>query len=197
MNPENLVIPPQALPFIRYQRSRYIERKVPDAAEVVRRYSAHVAEDYAGIAKHLPPASGVRAILEIGCGVGALNVFLQKHYPEARVELLDGDETTNAGGAGYAVKSDVYNSRAVTEELLAANGCKVDRWHDIGTKDRLEADVIVSLASAGYHYPFAMYDLHGLCIMDLRRGVPHGLKVIQRSIFTGPKYDRSLFKMPQ
>ena len=185
-----LHIPDACVPFIRMQRSRYIERKVPDPEEVKRRYAAHVAEDFAGMAPHLPEKVGT--ILEIGCGVAAIQVFFKERYPEARLELLDGDSVSNAGGAGYSTKPDVYNSRAHTEMLLAANNVTVSRWHDIGTTGLLEADLILSMASLGYHYPLSTYRLKGLCIVDLRRGPE---KARGKIIFQGPKYDRCLFRM--
>lgn len=188
-----LIIPDIAVQFIRYQRSRYIERKVPDPEEVKQRYAAHVLEDFENMKPHLPPADQVKTILEIGCGVGALNVHLQRHYPNARVELLDGDTVSNAGGAGYSDKPDIYNSRAITEAFLKANGCKVDKWHDIGTREVLKADLIVSLASCGFHYPVSTYAYKSKAIiMDLRRGVE---PVRGRIIFNGPKYERCLFSV--
>lgn len=190
MSPADLIIPDDCVRFIRMQRSRYIERKVPDPQEVKRRYAAHVAEDFAGMAPHLPEHVG--AILEIGCGVGALAVHMKHHYPDARLELLDGDTVTREGGAGYSANSDVYNSRAITELMLSANGCKVDRWLDIGTRELLEADLIVSLASLGFHYPLSTYRLKGLCIVDLRRGAE---KRRGKVIFEGIKHDRCLFQM--
>lgn len=188
MQADELIIPEACVPYIRYQRSRYAERKVPDPAEVKRRYAAHVAEDYAWMAPHLPER--VETILEIGCGMAALQVFLHERYPGARLELLDGDTVSNAGGAGYSTTPDVYNSRARTEELLAANGVTVSRWYDIGTKDLLEADLIISMASWGYHYPLATYRTRGFHIVDLRRGAEPRRGTV---IFEGPKYDRCAF----
>lgn len=180
------------MPFIRYQRSRYIAEKVPDPAEVKRRYAAHVAEDFAGMEPHLP--ASVNSILEIGCGLAAIQVHFKQRYPNARLELLDGDEVTRAGGAGYSNTPDIYNSRRHTEMLLAANGVTVDKWHDIGVKYLLEADLIISMASFGYHYPLSTYKIKGLCIIDLRRKAePQRGKVI----FAGPKYDRCMFTMPE
>jgi hypothetical protein len=172
------------------QRSRYVERKVPDPEEVKRRYAAHVAEDFAGIAQHLPEK--VESILEVGCGVGALQVFMKARYPQARLELLDADTVTAEGGSGYSTRTEVYNSREHTEMLLGANGIKVDRWHEVGTKELLESDLIVSLASLGYHYPFSTYRLKGFCIIDLRRGQE---RTRGKIIFSGPKYDRCAFQM--
>lgn len=189
MQPD-LIIPDECLPYIRMQRSRYKVEKVPDPEEVKRRYVAHVAEDFAGMEPHLP--ARVDSILEIGCGMAALEVFMKRRYPDARLELLDGDSVSREGGAGYSDKPDVYNSRALTELLLTANGVKVDRWHDIGTKELLEADLIISMASWGYHYPLSTYLTRGLHIVDLRRGPepPRG-----KVIFAGPKYDRCLFQI--
>ena len=189
MQPD-LIIPDACVPFIRFQRSRYAERKVSDPEKVKCRYAAHVAEDYAGMEPHLPER--VDSILEIGCGMAALQVFMKRRYPDARLELLDGDSVSREGGAGYSDKPDVYNSRALTELLLGANGVKVDRWHDIATKELLEADLIISMASWGYHYPLSTYRTRGLHIVDLRRG-PEPLR--GKVIFAGPKYDRCMFTM--
>lgn len=188
MQPE-LIIPDACVPFIRMQRSRYSEAKVPDPQEVKRRYAAHVAEDFAGMGPHLP--DGVTSILEIGCGVAALQVYMKRRYPDARLALLDGDVTTREGGAGYSSTPDVYNSRAHTELLLAANGVTVDRWHDIGTQDELVADLVISMASWGFHYPLAMYRTRGLHIVDLRRGPE---KARGKVIYTQPKYDRCVWQ---
>lgn len=187
---KNIVIPDACIPFIRMQRSRFGINKVPDPEEVKRRHVAWVGEDYAGMEPHLPER--VETILEIGCGMAALQVLLKRRYPEARLELLDGDQVTRDGGAGYSATPDVYNSRAHTEMLLGANGVTVDRWHDIGTKDLLQADLIISTASLGFHYALNTYRLKGLCIVDLRRKAePRRGKVI----FEGIKYDRCLFEM--
>ncbi len=191
MRPEDLVIPDACVPFIRLQRSRYVERKCPDPEEVKRRYAAHVAEDFAGMEPHLPER--VSRILEIGCGVAALQVFLARRYPDATLELLDADEITTQGGAGYSEKSELYNSHARTEELLAANNVAVTYWHKVGTKDLLEADLVISMASWGYHYPLSTYRVRTpLAIVDLRRGPE---KARGKVIFAGPKYDRCAFEM--
>lgn len=185
-----LVIPNECVPFLRMQRSRYGAAKVPDDEVAKERYGAHVLEDYENMKPHLP--AGVKTILEIGCGIGALSVHLKRHYPEAALHLLDADTVTRDGGAGYSNKPDQYNSRAVTELMLSANGFTVDKWYNIGHKGLLEADLIVSLASWGFHYPLSTYRAKGLAIVDLRRGVEKPRGTI---IFNGIKNDRHLFVM--
>lgn len=187
-----LVIPDEAIPYVRYQRSRYKAEKVPDDNVVRERYTAHVQEDFDNMKPHLP--QGVKRFLEIGCGCGSLTVHLARHYPDAEIHLLDGDTVTNQGGAGYAEKSDIYNSRAVTEAMLAANGItRKPVWHDIGTREVLEFDFVVSLASCGFHFPVSTYNIKSpAVIMDLRRGPE---KVRGQIIFNGPKYERCLFAL--
>ena len=191
MSLPRLIIPDAAVQYIRFQRSRYNRSRVPDPKEVKRRYAAHVAEDYATMKDHLPEK--VEKIIEVGCGVAALQVFLKHHYPESRLELLDADVITAEGGAGYhRDKRELYNSRSITEALLGANGVKIDRWHDVGTKELLEADLIISMASWGYHYPLSSYRAKGFAIIDLRRGPE---KTRGKIIFAGPKYDRCAFHL--
>lgn len=195
----DLVIPDECVPFVRWQRSRFVKAKVRDDEEVKRRYAAWVAEDFAGMEPHLP--ARVDDILEIGCGMAAIEVFLKRKYPHAHLSLLDGtgeniaerDTPQETGKGGWQDTLKPYNSRAHTELLLAANGVKVDRWIDIGTKEHLQADLILSMASWGYHYPLATYDVEGLVICDLRRGKEKPRGTV---IFKGPKYDRCLFRIP-
>ncbi|MCR4331291.1 MAG: hypothetical protein NUV34_01085 [Sulfuricaulis sp.] len=197
--PPDLIIPDACVPFIRWQRSRFIKAKVPDDEEVKRRYAAWVAEDFAGMEPHLP--AHVDSILEIGCGMAAIEVFLKRKYPGAHLSLLDGTgenivekgAPAETGKGGWQDTLAPYNSRAHTEMLLEANGVTVDRWIDIGTKESLAADMVLSMASWGYHYPLSTYKTAGLHIVDLRRGRE---KSRGKVIFVGPKYDRCMWQQP-
>lgn len=187
---KEIIIPDECVPYIRMQRSRYSEEKAPFMKEVKRRYAEHVAEDFAGMEPHLP--AHVDSILEIGCGMAALQVFMKRKYPDARLELLDGDTVSRRGGAGYSQNPDIYNSRRHTEMLLDANGVTVDGWRDINTRELLKADLIISMASFSYHYPRSTYRINGFSILDFRRGtekIPVGGKIV----YVGPKYDRVAF----
>lgn len=205
MEANDLIIPDACVPFIRWQRSRYIKAKVPNDNEVKRLYAEWVAQDFAGMEPFLPEK--VDTILEIGCGMAAIEVFLKRKYPDAQLTLLDGtggniveQGTKNeTGKGGWQDKLKPYNSREHTELLLAANDVKVDRWIDIGTKEHLKADLILSMASWGYHYPFSTYDVEGLVICDLRRSNERMRidNIIKRGgdvIFSGPKYDRCMWR---
>lgn len=198
MQPD-LIIPDECIPYIRYQHSRFNADKVPDPQEAKRRYAALIHEYFLGMEPHFP--ARVDTIIEVGCGLAAIEVFIKRKFPAAHLTLLDGDTVTREGGGGYSDNPDVYNSRALTDMLLAANGVKADRWLDIGTEELLQADLIMSMASWGLHYPFASYRADGFVICDLRRA-NEGKKIaaIQaaggKSIFTGPKYERMAWHEP-
>jgi hypothetical protein len=192
-----LIIPNECVPFIRWQRSRLIKSKFPDDADVKRRYAEWVAEDFAGMEPYLPQS--VASIIEIGCGMAGIEVFLKRKFPSAELSLLDGtgenirlEGTPNETGiGGWNEKLLPYNSREYTEALLAANGVSVDRWIDIGTTQRLEADLILSLASWGYHYPLSTYSVRGFVIADLRHGKEKSRGAV---IYKAPKYDRCAWR---
>lgn len=149
-------------------------------------YGADVEKDFKQIEKYLPEK--VDSILDIGCGMAGIDVFLKRKYPEAKLTLLDSDGET--WGAGWNNKMVPFTNRSCAESLLFANGVQVDEWKDVGTFELLEADLIISLLSWGFHYPLNTYNVEGLCIVDLRRGreEPRG-----DIIATTDKYNRCRF----
>lgn len=151
-------------------------------------YQKEIVEDFAAIEPHLPAEVG--SILDIGCGMAGIDVFLKRKYPKAKLWLLDGDSDSHHK-YGFKRKSVPYNSPAATAALLKANGVGFDRWIDAGTKEKLEADLIVSLLSWGFHYPLDTYQVSGLCIADLRNEYeePRGTVITE-----APKYKRCIFR---
>lgn len=150
-------------------------------------YAGSIEADFKQIEPFLPEE--VSSILDIGCGLGGINIYLKKKYPQARLELLDGDGVK--AKYGFLKQSAPYNSRKATEEFLAANGVAVDKWHDVGTKEHLKADLIISLLSWGFHYPLDTYRVSGLCIVDIRRNTVG----VGERIYRAPKYDRCLVRL--
>lgn len=188
----DLNVPTECARYIRWQRFA----QVADATEVTRKYSAAIEAEFNEALPHLP--AHVESILGIGCGMAGFEVMLAKHYG-ARLELLDGDEANlnaavqhESGVGGWNEKLKPYNSRAHTEMLAEANGVRIDRWHAVGTRQTLRADLIVSLWSLGFHYPLTTYRMSGLCLMDLRKGKERARGLV---ISSGVKHDRCLFRM--
>ncbi len=200
MQPD-LIIPDECIKYIRWQHSRFNAAKVPDPQEAKRRYAALIYEYFLGMEPHFP--TRVDRIIEVGCGLATIEVFIKRKYPDAHLSLLDGTgenivergKPEEVGKGGWQDTLQPYNSRAHTEMLLEANGVKVNRWIDIGTKELLKADLILSMASWGLHYPFSNYDAEGFVICDLRRA-QEGQRISAikaaggKVVFVGPKYDR-------
>lgn len=128
-------------------------------------YVESLIEDYQMIFPFLPRR--VDRILDIGCGMAGIGVLLSRHYPGASLWLLDGDGVETR--AGWNASLEAFSSRADAEELLTANGVKVGHWVDVNTKEKLTADLVISLASWGFHYPIKTYAVTGYCIADLRK----------------------------
>lgn len=183
-------VPDECVPFIRWQRSRFQSEAFSDE-DVKREYVRWVERDYGDMRRFLPKEA--KTVLDVGCGMAGIDVLLQRHYPGAKIRLLDGDGEAVVEGRGYNAVSAPYSSRAMTERLLASNGVTVDQWYEVGTEELLEADLIVSLASLGYHYPLSTYRLRGFVICDLRhrRETERG-HVVAR----GRKYNRCAFAAP-
>jgi hypothetical protein len=102
--------------------------------------------------------------------MAGIDVLLKRKYPNAQLTLLDGNG--DAFSAGWNPKMRGFNSRDATEQLLAANGIlpyDVHGWYNVGTTKHLRADLVISLASWGYHYPLSTYMVSGYCIADLRK----------------------------
>lgn len=151
-------------------------------------YQKELAEDFAAIEQHLP--SEVGSILDIGCGMAGIDVYLKRKYPKATLWLLDGDGDSFSK-YGFRRNMAPYNSKSATGAMLKANGLEYDRWIDAGTKEKLEADLIVSLISWGFHYPLDTYQVSGLCVADLRKKheEPRG-----KIITVAEKYNRCIFR---
>jgi hypothetical protein len=131
-------------------------------------WGASFENDYAEIEAFLPATVG--RIIDIGCGMAGIDVCLKRRYPMAELWLLDGGWQTGARRDGWNETMTPFSSRDAAEELLAANNVEADRWIDAGTSEHLKADLIVSLASWGFHYPLSTYNITGYCIADLRKG---------------------------
>jgi hypothetical protein len=163
-----VIVPVCAQPYI--ERQRFSRKRLADGfwnkpEQCEAKYVASLADDYQTIRPFLPEE--VEIILDIGCGMAGVDVLLRRHYPEAKLWLLDGDGDEQRDGWNETLGA--FSSRAAADELLAANGTQADRWIDVNTPEALQADLVISFASWGFHYPLDTYDVTGYCIADLRK----------------------------
>ena len=108
-------------------------------------------------------------IMDIGCGLGIININLNKIYNnETNFFLLDKNKIDIKIKYGFSSKYESYNDLNETKNILVDNNIKescihiydVDKTIQINSK----IDLVISLKSMGYHYPFENYlELLKLC----------------------------------
>jgi SAM-dependent methyltransferase len=200
---EELRVPADALPLILLQRPM-LQWRQPTAERlgiplspkirieaVVRRrairrqFAEMMAQEYRSIRAQLP-ARPTR-ILDVGCGVAAIDALLFMHYgrsSDLEFFLLDRTELIRRPRYGFSTRVEFYNSLAVATQLLHVNGISPGRVDvvEVPHEPLLSlpaADLIVSLASWGFHYPVSTYleqawnalAAGGTLILDIRAGV--------------------------
>lgn len=156
-------------------------------------FSEEMTEEYKQMKPYLPEHS--HAILDIGAGVGGIDILLGKHYKSDRpmIYLLDKTEMPNKVYYSLREKGCFYNSLALARDLLAENGIRPEQiFLQEATDDNriisdTKFDLIVSLISWGFHYPIATYldqvyeklADNGAVITDVRRH-GNGIELLQK-----------------
>ncbi len=174
-----MIIPDSALPYIRLQRG---DCRVEDLrADFTNRMLA----EYVSMVPFLPVRCA--RLLDVGCGICGIDVHLWKCYPAVKLCLFDRDETGKAGGRyGFHEGNRFYSSWVAARELLEANGVPRGSTRFLDAPGWLPSaparyfDLIISLASWGFHYPISTYLADvvrtarpgATVIVDVRRGTP-------------------------
>ena len=205
-----IVLPDSSLPYILFQRTDYLvlpknkllyrvicklSNRTPIATaislesrfrkgEIKRVFNIDMAQEYADIRDWLPPDAS--AILDVGCGIGGIDILLFHHYkddPNLHLYLLDKSQMTDQVTYGFKDRGEFYNSLDLTREILILNGVadrsiRILEARDDGGIDIDEGlDLVISLISWGFHYPVGLYldRVHellkpgGRLILDVRK----------------------------
>jgi SAM-dependent methyltransferase len=185
-----IVVPNAALPYLLLQRTDYLvlpqseflfkvacrlSKRTPlmtavslesrlRKRQVARRFDADMHGEYADIRGWLPESA--TAILDVGCGLGGIDVLLFDHYrrdPDLRFFLLDRTQIDDQIGYGYRDRADFYNSFEMTRAVVTGNGvpassvATLEARDDAGIDLSQQVDLVISLISWGFHYPVATY----------------------------------------
>jgi len=125
-------------------------------------------------------------LLDIGCGIGVMDVLWCRRVPVSRLALVD-IETTNVKHHGYRNEGAGYNSLATAAAFVADNIPAGTRIETVNPNIRdvrslgCNFNLITSYLSCGYHYPAATYlevfrtmlAPGGQIVIDLRLGQDH------------------------
>lgn len=205
----DITIPDEAVKYILFQRTRYLAyprfrslrilkklcpwslyetyvmlESVFRREKVKRLFNQDIINEYKDIKSYLP--SECSRVLDIGCGVGGIDLMLYRHYDGiGDIEFYLFDKTNLPKKIYYGFKKEAafYNSLEMTEEILCSNGMEEEKIHLLDVPDdykiSVEAgvDLVISFLSWGFHYPVSkyidqVYDIlryGGHLILDVRK----------------------------
>ena len=203
---EGLTVPPSASFYILLQRtdnqsvalSRLL-RRVPGRfslafaqiealvrrKHIASRFVRGIRRDFNSIAGVLP--KHVNAILDVGCGLAAIDILLSRHYTDydpVQLYLADFGDTSSRIEYGFGRHPSRYNSLSVANELLVSNHIPPKTIHFISPDDIARDDslpplqVVISTLAWGFHFPVETYAQvissamapEGRLILDVRTG---------------------------
>jgi SAM-dependent methyltransferase len=176
------------LEFLVPQRTRinteYLPTNESSEEEIANALEKMFMKDYDMIREYLPKDAS--NILDIGCGLGLINIPLYNHYNTAvNLHLLDKTNSisSNQSVRGFNKEYVFYNSMDATRDILTSNGVLNENVHtyevskeSIEQLYKIKYDLIISLLSCGWHYSIETYmDLikntlspNGVLVLDIR-----------------------------
>lgn len=231
---EKFLLPFKSLPLMLYQRSeyqsgarkimrnvarrfglvkkydavynRYVVKSVSERKRISALYFQDMDRTFEGLRDYLP--SKADNILDIGCGMGGIDLFLYNHFgPGINIFLLDSHKTDLDINIGFHQDADsfsFYNDFDLSRLYLSENGVLESSIHTVNIEadqfpsDR-KFDVIISLLSWGFHYPLATYleavkatlsDDSSL-IVDIRNSTD-GFEILEKSFGKTPIVVRTM-----
>jgi len=195
-----MIVPNECIPLLREQRTH-----MGDISE----YGIELEQTYQSFAQYLPRKA--TNILDIGCGMSGIDVFLSKHYDhDVKITLADKDGISEKIICGFVKSKDDfchYHNFEYAIALLCENGVPRKKIDPIDLNlyqfPKEPFDVVISLLSWGFHYPISDYTPNvrpgGVIIADCRKKTSSedALKSLGecRRIFDAQKYYRVLCKV--
>lgn len=125
------------------------------------------------------------SILDIGCGLGVLDLFLWHELNKPKLYLLDKTWVDENIWYLFTNKAAFYNSLELTNQFLVRNDVTRESIRTLNASDDFNipikansVDLIVSSLSWGFHYPLSTYmdgvqrvlREDGIIIVDTRKG---------------------------
>jgi len=101
-------------------------------------------------------------IMDIGCGLGIINILLNKFYNDnTSFYLLDKNRIDNKIKYGFSSNYESYNDLNETKQILLENNINENNlfFFDVEKDIQIDSkiDLVISLKSMGYHYPLETY----------------------------------------
>lgn len=177
------------LNYLLLQRTRlkteYLLNDQSNSQIVTQSINSMTKKDYELIEPFLPKQA--TNILDIGCGLGTIDVFLHNKYPNSKIYLQDKTDTIKEERKynGFNEQYYYYNNLDLLFEFLKENG--VSNFEIIDGENlfnfNIKYDLIISLLSCGWHYSITQYlnfiknniSQKGILIIDVRNNTEEHL----------------------
>ena len=106
--------------------------------------------------------NSVNTIMDIGCGLGIINIYLNKFFEKKPIFfLLDKNRIDRKIKYGFSINYESYNDLNETKNILLGNEIDSDCIYLFDVEKQFQInkkiDLVISLKSMGYHYPINSY----------------------------------------
>lgn len=145
-----LKVSDEAFAYLKLQKGR-LEPLAGDRKAWQMAYEHDLLTAYQEMRPYLPPACW--ALLDIGSGLGGIDVLLSRHYGAPFVNLLDGEDDPPE----LKLHRETFSSKQVAIAFQRANGVRSDRLFYYGPSATAAElckpyDLVLSLGSWCFHY---------------------------------------------
>ena len=128
--------------------------------EIENKINDEFLKEFNSIISYLPKSS--KNILDIGCGLGVINIHLNDYYSKkSYFTLIDKNYVDKKVAYGFNNNSESYNKLEITKDFLMLNNFKSDQLELINIDENFtinkKYELIISLFSMGYHYSIKNY----------------------------------------
>lgn len=116
-------------------------------------------KEYETIKNFLP--SNALNILDIGCGLAILDIFLAQNYEKPNFFLIDKNKVDLKIKYGFSKNYESYNNLNETKKILLANNILDEQIFLKNAEEKIDInkkmDLVLSIKSMAFHYPLENY----------------------------------------
>ncbi|MCF8095356.1 MAG: hypothetical protein K9J79_08355 [Desulfobacteraceae bacterium] len=150
---------------------------------IIEDFSRRCKMQFEDVRPYLPNAP--LAVLDIGSGLGGVDILLNNHYRDPQVQFYLLDKSGMADNIYYGLSDEGahYSSHNLTHRFLENNGLSKDQAHVINISTQsfpvdVTFDLIMSFISWDFHYNIETYleetlqvlSDKGVMLIDIRKG---------------------------
>lgn len=198
----HLHIRDEAFQYLAIQRGKIAEH-ASDRVRWTQAYIDSLMADFTGMLPHLPKAAD--RILDVGSGMGGIDILLAKHFHQPEVWLLDGDDDSPV----MVKHAQTFNCMQTARRFLTMNGVLNIVCSSPGMEVQpAPCNLVVSLQSWCFHYnpevylPFVLACCvpGTILILDVRKDYKTWYRVLEaklrriETIYSGAKFERVVFR---